>query len=229
MLGPWSPRKHSPVHHEMVRRGATLVEVSGWYVAEHFGDAEKETLEVRSGTGISDISALRKWEIKGNELLKWAGTLLPGEIPEPGRVACLGPSSLSRVSQNEAFFVLGTIDGPIPAPISEGNLQSGCLHVLDRTDGYGGFLLCGPRARAVLARLTSLDFREARFPDLSCVAGPLAATRVLIVRRDRSGLPAYEIFFHRECGQYLWHAVMEAGREFQIVPFGMRAAQLLDG
>ena len=228
MLGPWNPQKRSPVHHEITQSGAKLVEISGWHVAEDFGNAEKEALGVRSGTGISDISAHRKWEIKGSELSEWAKKLLSGNVPEVGRLTCLGFNSFSRVSQNESLFVLGMIDEAIPALISESDPQSSCLHILDRTDGYGGFLLCGPKVRAVLAGLTPLDLQESRFPDLSCAAGPLATTRVFIVRRDRFGLPAYEIFFNREYGQYLWRAVMEAGRESKITPFGIRAVQLLD-
>ncbi len=228
MLGPWNPQKRSPVHHEMTQSGATLIEVSGWYVAEDFGDAEREALKVRSGAGISDISAHRKWEIKGSELSEWAKRLLSGNVPEVGRSTCLGLSSFSRVSQNESLLVLGMIDAAIPALINKSDPQSSCLHILDRTDGYGGFLLCGPRVRAVLAGLTSLDLRESKFPDLSCAAGPLAATRVFVVRRDQFGLPAYEIFFNREYGQYLWRVVMEAGREYEITPFGTHAAQLLD-
>ena len=228
MVVLWNPQKCSPVHHKMIERGASLVSVSGWHLAEHFGDPDQEAIRVRSNVGLSDLSSLPKWEIKGNELSKWAGIIFADDIPEPGCIARTDSGYVSRVSRNHAFFILNKTDIPVPAPLRSENFPAGCLHVLDRTDGFGGFLLCGPKANAILRRLTSLDLREATFPNLSCAFGPMAAIRVLLVRKDRAGLPAYEIFFSREYGEYFWDAVLAAGKEFQLVPFGSLAEHRLE-
>ena len=223
-----NPRKHSPIHHKMIGRGASLVDVSGWRLAEHFGDPDQEVRGVRASAGLSDLSSLPKWEMKGNELSKWAGTISADGIPAPGRITRTDFGYISLISRNHAFLILNKTDLPVPAPLRGENLLAGCLHVMDRTDGFGGFLLCGPKAKAILGRLTSLDLREAGFPNLSCAFAPMAAIRVLLVRQNRADLPAYEIFFSREYGEYFWDVLMEAGKEFHLAPFGSLAAQRLE-
>ena len=46
-----SPIKSSPVHHQLVALGATFEPVSGWQVAQHFGESAQEAESVRLGVG----------------------------------------------------------------------------------------------------------------------------------------------------------------------------------
>ena len=148
-------------------------------------------------------------------------------IPDAGRVVLAGSGSLCRVSPNHVLFFSDRENEAVPDQISEASRLTGCIHVTDRTSGLGSFLLCGPKAGLVLRKLTSLDLREASFPNLSCRAAPMAAVQTLVVRKDRDELLGYQIFFNREYGEYLWDAVIQAGREFQIGPFGLAAERLL--
>lgn len=228
MPGAWSPTKQSPVHHKVVKAGAILAPFSGWLLAEHFGNAQDEVLAVRSSAGLCDLSWVVKREIKGTEVARFLTLILGGKIPEPGHAIVSSSGTICRVSPGHAFFIFEQENAPLATRLGETISNEGCLHLTDRTSGFGGFLLCGPKARAVLNKLTSLDLRERIFPDLRCAWGPLAATRSLIARKDRSGLPGYEIFFSREYAEYLWEAVMEAGAEFRLRPFGLAAARLLE-
>ncbi len=224
-----SPTKQSPVYHKLIEAGAALVEVSGWLLAERFGDAGQEALAARSNVGLFDHSSVPKWEIKGADVAEFLSSVLGTNIPEPGGAALTSSGYVGRVSRHHALFILDQQEGTLAARINEKSSHTGCVHVMDRTCGFGCFLLCGPSARSVLRKLTAVDLRETSFPDLSCACGPMAAIRVLIVRKDRAALPGYEIFFSREYGEYLWDAMMEAGSEFQMRPFGLAAARLLEG
>ncbi len=228
MPSTWNPTKQSPVHHKLVESGAVLAQVSGWLLAEHFGNAQEELLAVRSSVGLADLSWVSKWEIQGTEVRRFLTSILGEKIPEPGRAALVSSGYACRGSRNHALFVSDQETAPFTARPSAWGSNAGCLHATDRTNGFGSFVLCGPRARAVLSKLTSLDLRERFFTDLSCAWGPMAAIRVLLVRKDRSGVPGYEIFFSREYGEYLWDAVKEAGMEFHLRPFGLAAARILE-
>ncbi len=223
----WKPVKYSPVHHLLVNGGAVLTEVAGWLDAAHFGNAEEEARAVRSGVGISDLSSAPKSEIKGAYLSEFLAAFF-GETPEPGGAIRASSGTLCRVSRHHVLLIMDQAEALPPPQLAEDNSVAGCIHVTDRTSGLGNFLLCGPFARDVLRKVTSLDLREARFPDLSCACGPMAAIQVLVFRRDRGGLPAYEVLFSREYGEYLWAVLIEAGDEFHLRPLGFVAAQILE-
>ena len=102
-----------------------------------------------------------------------------------------------------------------------------CLHVTDMTSVYAAFLLAGRDSRDVLNRLTALDVSDQAMPNLSCAQTGLAEVHAVVLRQDVGELPAYRLLVGREYCEYFWDAVMHAGREFGIVPFGLRAQRVL--
>jgi glycine cleavage system aminomethyltransferase T len=226
MQSAWNPLKQSPAHHQLVKDGAAFAEISGWLVAEHFGNAQEEMSAIRTSVGLCDLSSGQKWEIKGTGIAQFLGGSFGGTLPEPCRASRASSGTLCRVSRHHAIFIADESSQPFLPP-GEGT-RTACVHATDRTSGLGDFLLCGPKARRVLAKLSSMDLRETRFPDLACAPGPLAAVQVLVLRRDRRGVLAYEILFHREHGEYLWQAIKEAGEEFHLRPFGASARRQLE-
>jgi heterotetrameric sarcosine oxidase gamma subunit len=217
------PIKRSPLHHSLTRAGAALTQISGWLVAEHFGDALREAQAVRSGAGLCDRSSAPKFEIQGKETAATLHAVLGAPSPEAGRAAAAAWGCACRLGPEQALLVLDA-ESASPAWLSQSKLQARCAHMVDRTHGYASLLLCGPAASDILRKLTSLDVRDEKLPNLSCAAGPMASIRVVLLRRDRARLPGYEVFCNREYGEYLWSAVMEAGAEFKMKPFG-RAAE----
>ncbi len=228
MTALWQPTKQSPVHHQLIAERAVLTKTSGGLVAEHFGNAQEEARVVRSGVGLCDLSSVQKWEIKGTELSRHLASVLGGAIPHPGGVAPGNSGALCRVSRFHALFVADQGDALNGSFLLNERSSAECFHVTDRTSGLANFLLCGPRARDVLGKLTSLDLREDPFPNLRCACGPVAAIQALMVREDRGHLPGYQILFSREYGEYLWGVVRRAGEEFQLRPFGAAAMRLLE-
>lgn len=228
MVATLHPIKRSPVHHKLAESGAVLAEVSGWFLAEHFGDAQAEAEAARASIGFCDLSSTAKCEVKGADVSEYLGSILGGPPPLPGRSALVGSGYVCRISRYHAIFIFDPEDAAFAARIREASSHFPCAHVTDRSSGLGCFFLCGPQACAVLRKLTPLDLRPAVFPDFSCAYTPMAAIRVLVARRDRWRLPGYEIFFSREYGEYFWDVLREAGEEFQMRPFGLLAARLLE-
>jgi len=91
------------------------------------------------------------------------------------------------------------------------------------TQAHGVLVLAGPRSREVLAKLTDADLSNAAFPWLSgkpISVGPIAlhALRVNFV-----GELGFELHHDIATQNALFDLVMEAGGEFGIKPFGIRA------
>ena len=223
----WTPVKKSPVHHKLVQLGAVFEPISQWSCATEFSDPEEEADAVRCGAGLLDLSFTSKWELKGQGVGQFLGSILDRPAPEPGGVASTDSGYAARISPDHALIVSDQGDDRIIAQITDRNSLSGCFHVTDRSSGLGNFLVCGPQTRALLRRLTSLDLRESSFANLQCRCGPMAATHATIVRRDRGSLAGYEILCHSEYAEYLWDCLVEAGEDFEMRPFGLTAHRLL--
>ncbi len=203
-----------------------MAESEGWQLPLHFGDAAQESEAVRSAVGLTDSSATRKWEIKGADLGSFIGS--SSDYPAPGQVVVADFGWLCRISYKHALLVSDQDSPTLLSQIEQQCSAENCLHLLDRTDGLTNLWLSGPRAASVLSKLGAFDLRESGFPDLRCICGPMAGIQTFLVRRDQHGLPGYEVLFASEYGSYLWDAIMEAGKEFQIRPYGRDAIRLLE-
>jgi heterotetrameric sarcosine oxidase gamma subunit len=219
--------KRSPLHQVLASLGARLSEVAGWEVVLSFGDLQQEVLSARSGVGLSDFSFTTKWDMQGADLAEALAKMSPGTIPETNRAVLCDGGILCRATHSHALWISERADAS--AIFSRVREQDGhrCLHLVDRTSGYGHLVLCGPDARPVLRKLTSLDIRESVFPHLHCAWAPMAGLRILLVRNDRRDLPAYEILVSRAYAEFLWGTVMEAGRGHRIRPLGFESIRLL--
>jgi glycine cleavage system aminomethyltransferase T len=99
------------------------------------------------------------------------------------------------------------------------------LEATDVTSVYANLLLMGPRSKDVLAKLTSLDCES--LADQSCAQTGIAHVHAILLREDVHSLPAFHILVSREYAESLWQSILHAGHEFDLVPFGLRALDLL--
>jgi heterotetrameric sarcosine oxidase gamma subunit len=216
----------SPLHHRLTAGGATFLETAGWLVAQHFGDAKREAAAAGSAVGLCDLSHTAKWQLHGADLASALSTVLDGEVLKAGRVIPCRSSYICCPSREEALVICEPADATIISKLSEVG-RDGCLHLVDRTSGFARLLLCGPQSRPLLRKLTPLDVREKAFADFRCVWTPMAGIRILLIRADRQQLPAYEILASREYSDYVWEVLRDAGREYDLLLFGLEAAHLL--
>ncbi len=101
------------------------------------------------------------------------------------------------------------------------------IYMTDVTSVFAQFLLAGPRSRQTLGKLTSVDVSERSLPDLACRQTSLAHVGAMILRKDFDGIPAFHVLVSREYGESVWDAMLHAGHEFYLSPFGLQAQYLL--
>jgi sarcosine oxidase subunit alpha len=101
------------------------------------------------------------------------------------------------------------------------------VHITNVTGGLAAVNLAGPRARDVLATLTECDLHTKAFSYMACRRADVAGVEALLMRIGFVGETGWEIHFAAESGAHLWGALLEAGREFDIRPFGVEAQRLL--
>jgi sarcosine oxidase subunit alpha len=99
--------------------------------------------------------------------------------------------------------------------------------VLNYTSGVSAMNLAGPQARAVLGPLTKLELSTASFPYMALCEAEVARVPCRLLRIGFVGELGYEIHCPSAQAWHLWEALMNAGKEFGLRPFGVEAQRIL--
>ncbi len=235
------PLKRTPLDHVHRELGARMVESGPWLRPHSYGSPADECAAVRDRVGIIDVSTLGKMEVVGAgapQLLDRLYTHSFSDLPV-GRIryglmtsdngVILDDGTVTRLAEDRYFVTTtsGSAD-VIEEWFNWWNAgAAGCAHTVNVTAAFGAVNVAGPRARETLAKLTGIDLSRRRFPYMRSAQGDVAGVPCLLLRIGFVGEAGWEVHFPAECGEYMWDAIMEAGREFGIAPFGLEAQRVL--
>ncbi|HKI35444.1 MAG TPA: 2Fe-2S iron-sulfur cluster-binding protein [Gemmataceae bacterium] len=235
------PVRRTPMHHWHQTHGARWIDAGQWKRPESYGDPAAEVRTVRTAAGLIDVSTLGKIEVVGPdaaELLErvyineWAdlraGRARYGVMcTEEGIVFDDGVGA--RLAAEHFYLTATTGNAEAVFQWLELWRTTWRLNavVLNRTSAFAAMNLAGPRAREVLARLTALDLSAAAFPYLALREGDVAGVACRLLRIGFVGELGYEIHCPSAHGQHLWEAILAAGAELGLKPFGVEAQRIL--
>jgi len=232
------PARMTALHHKHLHLGAKMVEQDGWLKPEAYGKNGDEVTGVRKSAGICDISPLGKIDIKGAAIDTFFEQAFgsASAARQPGEVRLVasggGRDSLPglydcRLTRDHALRVtapLPQLPSVLDVPSASNPFRA---YVTNVTSVLAAINLAGPRSIEILEKLTQVDLSPAAFPGHACREGGVAKVPALIVRLDMSdegqSVPAFDLFVGRDYAEYFWEALMEAGKEFGIQPFGVKA------
>src|SRR5690606_38348790 len=92
---------------------------------------------------------------------------------------------------------------------------------------YGVFVLAGPRSRELLSRLTDADLSNAAFPWLSGRTIDIGHAQARALRVNFVGELGWELHHPIEMQNTIFDLLMEAGRDLELRPFGIKAMDSL--
>jgi sarcosine oxidase subunit alpha len=235
------PVRRTPLHHWHEAAGARWLDAGLWKRPESYGDPAAEVRAVRSAVSLIDVSTLGKIEVIGPDaaellertyLNRWAD-LKPdrarygvmcnedGILFDDGVGARLGP----------ARFYLTATTGNAEGVVQWLDLWRSVWRlnatVVNQTPAFAAMNLAGPRSRDVLHRLTDLDLSPAAFPYMALREAAVADVACRILRIGFVGELGYEIHCPSAYGWHLWEALMQAGAELGLHPFGVEAQRIL--
>jgi sarcosine oxidase subunit alpha len=244
------PTRLTPTHDWAKAQGAVFVETGLWLRAQYFPrDGEdwlaatsREVAAVRGGVGICDVTTLGKIDLQGPDAAKFLdcvyangfGNLAVGRaryglmLREDGFV--MDDGTAARLA--ETHYVMTTTTANAAKVFQHLEFCRQWLWpeldvaLISVTDQWAQLALAGPRSRDVLRKVVDAPF------DVSNEAVPYMAARAVeicgggkarLFRLSFSGELAYEIAVPARFGDTLAAALMAAGEEFAIVPYGTEA------
>ncbi len=215
--------------------GAPIREKWSFRRSNYFEHVGNECRHVTEKVGIQDMSAFAKCLISGPGAEEWLGKLLSNAVPKKiGRVSLsylLTPAGgvrseftvYKRGPQSYYLVSAGALESHDHDYLIKALPADGSVKFERLTTAMGVLVLAGPRARDVLAKVTRTDLSNEAFPWLtgkriSIGAAPCDALRVNFI-----GELGWEFHHPIEMQNYIFDKLMEAGAEFDIKPFGIRA------
>lgn len=242
LAGPHqAPVRRTAMHDQHQALGASWLDMGDWKRPFIYTSVAQECRAVREAAGIIDVSTLGKLMVSGSGAADFLDWLHPNRFSDlkVGRVRyramcddagiVFDDGTVARLGADRFFLTTGT--GSLDAVEQWLGWWLAAsprdVAVTNVTSNYAAINLAGPRSREVLARLTDLDVSKEAMPYLAAAEGEIAGVHAVILRIGFVGELSYEIHVPADHGAHLWNALMTAGREFGIAPFGVEAQRVL--
>jgi sarcosine oxidase subunit alpha len=238
---PIEPAKRSSIHGRHRELGAKVMWAGDWRRAYDYGDPQGEAVAVQKAAGLIDVSTLGKMLVRGPEAGAFLDRLYPNRFSNltPGRIRygvissdagrIVDDGTICRLD-DDTFYVTTTSSGAGAMEewfgwwLADWRMD---VHMTDVTQAISAVNLAGPRAREIMARVTDLDCSNDAFGYMDAKRALVAGVPCLILRIGFVGEVGYEIHYPAAHGEYLWDALLEAGADLGVRPFGLEPQRLL--
>jgi sarcosine oxidase subunit alpha len=243
------PTRLTPSHDWAKARGAPFVDVGQWKRAQYFplpGETDwlqsvtREVKSVRTHVGICDVSTLGKIEVQGADAAEFLDRIYANRIAtlKPGRARyglmlredglVLDDGTIARFAEDRFFITTTTASAARVMQHIEYGRQilwpDLDVQLSSSTEHWAQFAVAGPNARALLQRiLPEIDLSAEAFPFMAACESEWCGVPIRLFRISFSGELAYEIAVPVPYGDALARALMAAGAEFGVTPYGTEA------
>ncbi len=198
---------------------------------EHVGN---EVRTVRNSVGVTEISNFAKYEVTGTGAEAFLSRMMANTMPRTGRLILtpmlnengklIGDFTIAKAA-DDRFIIWGSSAAQIyHMRWFEKHLpDDGSVHIRRFGMNLVGLSIAGPNSRKVLEKMCDVDvsgdaFRFMDFREMAIGAAPCMINRI-----SYTGDLGYEIWMEPAYQRRVYAAIKEAGEEFAIADFGMRA------
>jgi len=199
----------------------------------------EECNAVRERVGILDLSGFSKFQVSGPGAESFLNYAITSKVPkalgkisvatmltQKGTIKC--DVTVTKIAQ-DAFFLIAA------AATERHDLDwmkrlmptDGSVTIENMTYRYGTLVLAGPKSRDVLSKLTDTDLSNKAFPFATMQNIYVNLSPVMALRIGFVGELGWELYHPIEHQREIYDALMNAGEEYGITDFGMRAMMSL--
>lgn len=217
------------------KAGMEPVEAHSFRRGNWFDSVAAECENVQNNVGVLDLSPFTKFEISGPAAHAWLESLAPNRIPvEAGGVALAHPLteaggvawefSVTRLHDGGYYMMAPAVGELLIEDWLRARLPAdGSVTLKNTTAVWGTLVLAGPQARKVLSQLTDASLSNQDFPWFTGQEISVAGVPVRALRMNFVGELGWELHHPIEHQLALYDALMDAGANYQIADFGLRA------
>lgn len=218
--------------------GARMVEFAGYNMPIQYSNLIVEHENVRTKAGIFDVSHMGEFFVEDKGALELLQFVTSNDVSKltPGKVqySCL-PNQEGGIIDDLLVYMLD-IDKYMLV-VNASNIEKDWNWISKWNEKFGaelknasGFMsllaVQGPRSNIVLQKLTPIDLST--IPYYQFTIGIFAGVDgVIISNTGYTGAGGFEIYMKDENAIKVWEAIIEAGKEFELLPIGLGARDTL--
>ncbi len=247
----FKPTRLTPSHQWAKEQGAVFIETGLWLRAQWFPKSgethwresvDREVLATRNSVGICDVTTLGKIDIQGKDAAEFLNLVYANAFGklEVGKVRyglmlredgiAYDDGTTARFAEDH--FVMTTTTANAVLVFRRLEFVRQCLvphldvHLVSVTDQWAQYGIAGPNARKLLEKIvdSNVDISNDAFPFMACANISVCdGTPARLFRISFSGELAYELAVPARYGDALMRALMKAGEEFDVTPYGLEA------
>ena len=248
----FQPIRRTPIHDYHEAQGAYMEPVGHWrrpYCYPNPGETHdqavhREVLATRNSLGLLDASTLGKILVKGPDAGRFMDMLYTNMMStlKPGKcrygLMCnengflMDDGVVARLDE-ETFLVHTTSGG---AEHSHAHMEDWLqcewwdwkVHTVNITEQYAQIAVVGPNGRKMLEKMGGdIDLSAEALPFMGFAEGRIGDFDARVFRISFSGELSYEIAVPASHGRAFWDALLEAGAEYDITPYGTEALHIM--
>ncbi|WP_428425893.1 GcvT family protein [Pararhizobium sp.] len=209
-----------------------------WRRSNDFDVVGAEARAVRDSVGVMETSGFAKYTITGSGAEAWLDRMLTCRMPVKGRMSLapmlkddgklIGDFTLAKLGEGDFLLIGSGIAEDYHMRWFESHLpKDGSVTLKALNLQLVGLSIAGPNSRALISKLTHLEMSDEAFAFMDIRRMDLGMAPAIVGRVSYTGDLGYEIWMKPEYQRYLYDLIMEAGAEFSIKPFGLRALNAL--
>ncbi|KRO61282.1 MAG: sarcosine oxidase subunit alpha [Pelagibacteraceae bacterium BACL5 MAG-121128-bin54] len=244
--------RKTPIHEWHVKNNAEFENVGQWKRAWYYPKTtedmhqavQRESKAARESAGILDASTLGKIDIQGTDASEFLNRVYTNAWSKLGIGKCRYGLMLhedgmvyddgvtTRLDENH--YIMTTTTGGAANVMSklEDYLQTEWpeldVYLTSVTDHFATISVCGPNSKKIVSKvIPDLDLSDENFPHMSFKNAKIDKVKCRVMRISFTGEHSYEINIQASFGKSVWEKCMEAGKEFNITPYGTETMHLL--
>ncbi len=229
------------VNYYQTHKGNEDLRPYGW-AGKNWSDAvQVEHHATRTTAGLFDESSFAKFFVRGSQAGEFLNFVCANNVVR-GINRTVYTQALNQVAGIESDFTV-TQTGEEEFMIITGTafrthdlqwlkkkrreLNFADVVLEDATDDFAVFGIWGPRAREILAKVTTYDLSNENFPFMHSRQITLAGAEIRATRITYVGELGWEMYVPVANGVTVWNALYEAGRPLGLMECGYRAIESL--
>ncbi len=228
--------KRTALHAVHKAVGARMTEFGGWDMPIEYAGITQEHLAVRTSAGLFDVSHMGEITVRGPEALPFLQSITSNDVSrlsihQAQYSALMYPEGsavddcvVHRMGEDDYFICVNAAntDKDFDWLTKHNSLGAELKNVSSQ---YSQLALQGPRAAAILSKVTGVDLAAIRtywFRPADC-----CGVNGILARTGYTGEDGFEFYFSPEHSEHVWNALLEAGKDGGLQPVGLGARNTL--
>lgn len=229
--------KRTPLYDKHFELGGKIIDFHGWALPVQYSGIIDEHKQVRKAAGLFDVSHMGEIIVEGPDATEFIQKMITNDIsktkdfrvvyspmcyPDGGVVDDL---LIYKYSKEFYLLIVNASNTDKDYEWLSQNLE-GQVQIKNLSDYYAQLAIQGPESENILQKLVNVPLKDLKFFNFIPEAD-ICGEKAIISRSGYTGEDGFEIYIKSEAAAKLWDSLLQAGKDYGLVPAGLGARDTL--